>query len=705
MDPPEKPPPAAASPSRGTAGAPMSFTTPRATPPLRLRQHPRPGKKPSEVGTSTSTSTTTPERILAKESVRDMENKSCPESDGPVQMSFKFLKEITNNFAVELGCGASAEVYKGEFNRQAIAVKILPFKIGVDERLFQNEYEHLKRLNHPNIVRLVGFCDETELVEAEYEGKMINAEDIHRALCLEFLPNGPLSNHLHENYLGLEWKRHFQIIKGMCAGLKYIHDAPIVHLDIKPENILLDAEMIPKIGDFGISRVLRKECIGDANGTQLGTMGYIPPEFIQNRVISRGFDIFSLGVTIKKTMTGVMDYWNICYMKDEECIEHVLDNWRKRFQEIPHHPSPQEDYKEACILPKRKRESDLQDDSGLPMDLQEMPSLDSYIRTCELPFEFLREITKEFSEEQIVSESTFATVFKETLVKRFRASKKEVPDDVFQNEVEKLKEIKHENIVRLLGYCNEKKREVVKHDGRYILTCKVETFLWYEYVPNRSVDQYIYVGVIGLRVISGDDHTHWKLQWMIATRGDSCQFEWNMRFKIILAICKALHFLHTELNKPIGHHPLTPENILLDKNMLPKLSDIGLSDLFDGLPPEGTEYDPEINRYKAPEYKNGYSISFQSDIYSLGLLIMDIVAGEKDYSHSRQTMGSSHFVNVNPLSPEESPLRLQFIPILDVLIPLVPRLISLLNEPNSFLVSSLISLFSSSCAPYRLLML
>nr|XP_045090018.1 proline-rich receptor-like protein kinase PERK12 [Aegilops tauschii subsp. strangulata] len=251
-----------------------------------------------------------------------MENKSCPESDGPVQMSFKFLKEITNNFAVELGCGASAEVYKGEFNRQAIAVKILPFKIGVDERLFQNEYEHLKRLNHPNIVRLVGFCDETELVEAEYEGKMINAEDIHRALCLEFLPNGPLSNHLHENYLGLEWKRHFQIIKGMCAGLKYIHDAPIVHLDIKPENILLDAEMIPKIGDFGISRVLRKECIGDANGTQLGTMGYIPPEFIQNRVISRGFDIFSLGVTIKKTMTGVMDYWNICYMKDEECIEH-----------------------------------------------------------------------------------------------------------------------------------------------------------------------------------------------------------------------------------------------------------------------------------------------------------------------------------------------------------------------------------------------
>lgn len=78
------------------------------------------------------------------------------------------------------------------------------------------------------------------------------------------------------------------------------------------------------------------------------------------------------------------------------------------------------------------------------------------------------------------------------MVKRFQASKKEVPDDLFQNEVRKLMEIKHENIARLLGYCNENKREVVKHDRRYILTCKVKTFLWYEYVPNGSIDQYIY---------------------------------------------------------------------------------------------------------------------------------------------------------------------------------------------------------------------
>nr|XP_045090465.1 uncharacterized protein LOC109776407 [Aegilops tauschii subsp. strangulata] len=219
-------------------------------------------------------------------------------------------------------------------------------------------------------------------------------------------------------------------------------------------------------------------------------------------------------------------------------------------------------------------------------------------------------------------------------------------------------EIKHKNIVRLLGYCNEKTRETVKHDGRYIVTCKVETLLLYEYVPNRSLDQYIYdqrhaTGGAGGPPRRWMSQSGTKLYPLVRCCGDSCQLEWNMRFKIILAICEALHFLHTELNKPISHLPLTPENILLDKNLVPKLSDIVLSDLFEGLSPEGTDYDPEITRYKAPEYINRYTISFQSNIYSLGLLIMDIATGEKNRSHARQTMDNSHFANVRQMWTDE----------------------------------------------------
>lgn len=77
---------------------------------------------------------------------------------------------------------------------------------------------------------------------------------------------------LAEKYPGLNWYTRFQIIKGMCAGLKYIHEVSIVHLDIKPDNILIDEEMTPKFADFGISRLLGEECIREANATQLGTM-------------------------------------------------------------------------------------------------------------------------------------------------------------------------------------------------------------------------------------------------------------------------------------------------------------------------------------------------------------------------------------------------------------------------------------------------
>ncbi|KAF7034336.1 hypothetical protein CFC21_045364 [Triticum aestivum] len=212
-----------------------------------------------------------PGRNFANESVCAMKNKQrYRESDMPVKLTFQSLKEVTNNFADKLGSGASAEVYRGEFNGEVIAVKKLPFRIGTDEKQFQNEYEHLKRLKHPNIVRLVGFCDETEHAFVEYKGKTIIAEEIHRALCLECLPKGPLSDYLHEKYTGHSWHTRFQIINGMCEGLKYIHEVSVVHLDIKPGNILLDAEMIPKIADFGISRLLVEECIREA--TQLGTM-------------------------------------------------------------------------------------------------------------------------------------------------------------------------------------------------------------------------------------------------------------------------------------------------------------------------------------------------------------------------------------------------------------------------------------------------
>jgi coatomer subunit beta' len=79
---------------------------------------------------------------------------------------------------------------------KVIAIKRLRFMSSSDDNQFQNEFEHLKRLKHQNIVQLVGFCDEEEEVCVPFEGKMVHAVEIHRALCLEFVPNGGLAKFL-----------------------------------------------------------------------------------------------------------------------------------------------------------------------------------------------------------------------------------------------------------------------------------------------------------------------------------------------------------------------------------------------------------------------------------------------------------------------------------------------------------------------------
>lgn len=141
----------------------------------------------------------------------------------------------------------------------------------------------------------------------------------------------------------------------------------------------------------------------------------------------------------------------------------------------------------------------------------------------ELPLEFLCEITNDFSEERIISDSAFATVYKviflpstihvsylfchmlmrevkqgilhsgkEIAVKRYGGSYQATPYNVFRNEIGNLMEVEHENILRLIGFCCERRRKVVKHDGRYILTDEVESYLCHEYIQCERLDKYIY---------------------------------------------------------------------------------------------------------------------------------------------------------------------------------------------------------------------
>uniref|UniRef100_A0A453T3H7 non-specific serine/threonine protein kinase n=2 Tax=Aegilops tauschii subsp. strangulata TaxID=200361 RepID=A0A453T3H7_AEGTS len=238
-------------------------------------------------------------------------------------MPLDLLREITNDFSEErrIGSGSYGKVYLGVHQHgKRIAVKILYDMPGIDDEQFQNEFNNLTRLRHQNIVRLVGYCHNIQEIQVEYKGKLVLAEKTHRALCLEYMSNGSLDKYLSDECDRYDWQTGYGIIKGICQGLKYLHNElkpPIYHLDLKPANVLLDENMVPRIADFGMSRLFRDEKTRATNSS-LGTIGYLPPEYICNNLISNKFDIFSLGVVIIKIMAGRAGYFNSANMSSQE---------------------------------------------------------------------------------------------------------------------------------------------------------------------------------------------------------------------------------------------------------------------------------------------------------------------------------------------------------------------------------------------------
>ena len=259
------------------------------------------------------------------------------------RISIEQLEVITDNFSPErvIGRGGYGTIYKGvNSNGKCVAVKVLHKNTtGTDNGEFKHEFESLMRLKHHNIIKLVGFCYETRHKPMLHDGETIFAEDIYKALCFEYMQNGNLKEHISVECDGLEWHTRYKIIKGTCEGLKYLHEEfkePIYHLDLKPENILLDENMVPKLADFGSSKLFGKELTMVISQNLSATIGYVPPEYYSHQVVSKKFDIFSLGVVIIKIIAGPRGNSLSAEMEYQDFLDQVHENWRKRFQEKWH---------------------------------------------------------------------------------------------------------------------------------------------------------------------------------------------------------------------------------------------------------------------------------------------------------------------------------------------------------------------------------
>ncbi|GAB4831001.1 hypothetical protein Ancab_005012 [Ancistrocladus abbreviatus] len=236
-----------------------------------------------------------------------------------LEFDFWTIKAATGNFsnANKLGKGGFGEVYKGVLpNGQEIAVKRLSQNSGQGEIEFKNEIQLLAKLQHRNLVRLLGFC----LQEKE------------RLLIYEFLPNKSLDHFLFDptRSADLNWGKRYKIILGIARGLLYLHEdsrVRIIHRDLKAGNILLDTEMNPKISDFGTARLFQLNQTQEDASRIVGTYGYMPPEYVLHGHCSVKLDIFSFGVLVLEILSSEKTS-EFCKGEEEETlISFAWRNW------------------------------------------------------------------------------------------------------------------------------------------------------------------------------------------------------------------------------------------------------------------------------------------------------------------------------------------------------------------------------------------
>ncbi|XP_039122370.1 cysteine-rich receptor-like protein kinase 10 [Dioscorea cayenensis subsp. rotundata] len=211
-------------------------------------------------------------------------------------MDLASIQEATDNFSVEnkLGEGGFGPVYKGVLNNGTeIAVKRLSTKSKQGAIEFENEVKLIAKLQHRNLVRMLGWCAERE----------------EKLLIYEYLPNKSLDALLFdsEKRAQLDWNRRLQIIGGIARGLLYLHEdslLKVIHRDLKASNVLLDNKMTAKISDFGMAKIFGGE-ENEANTSRVvGTYGYMAPEYAMAGLFSVKSDVFSFGVLLLEVLTG-----------------------------------------------------------------------------------------------------------------------------------------------------------------------------------------------------------------------------------------------------------------------------------------------------------------------------------------------------------------------------------------------------------------
>ncbi|KAK4277287.1 hypothetical protein QN277_015304 [Acacia crassicarpa] len=261
----------------------------------------------------------------------DISNSSSPQAIDDLSISLAGsklhifsldeLKEATHNFSWSnlLGEGGFGPVHKGFFDdklrrglkAQPVAVKRLDLSGLQGHREWLAEIIFLGQLQHPHLVKLIGYCYEEE----------------HRLLVYEYMPRGSLENQLFRRYSAvLPWSTRMKIALGAAKGLAFLHevDKPVIYRDFKASNILLDSDYTAKLSDFGLAKDGPEGEETHVTTRVMGTQGYAAPEYVMTGHLTTKSDVYSYGVVLLELLTGkrVVD-------KNRPSKEHSLVEWAR----------------------------------------------------------------------------------------------------------------------------------------------------------------------------------------------------------------------------------------------------------------------------------------------------------------------------------------------------------------------------------------
>ncbi|MQL73471.1 hypothetical protein Taro_005842 [Colocasia esculenta] len=222
---------------------------------------------------------------------RKLEAMSKKAANAPKMYTYDQLVRATGHFSSLLGKGGFGSVYKGHLSNppSEVAVKKMSATSKQGEKEYFAEICTIGRLRHRNLVQLQGWC---------HSGKNL-------LLVYQFMPKGSLDRHIAAGTL--DWPTRHHILLGLASALLYLHEecgGPVVHRDVKPNNVLLDDDFDAHLGDFGLARLLQSADRATSTTILAGTVGYLAPECGYTGKASPESDVFSYGVVVLEVICG-----------------------------------------------------------------------------------------------------------------------------------------------------------------------------------------------------------------------------------------------------------------------------------------------------------------------------------------------------------------------------------------------------------------